>query len=718
MSSWDRDAHAALREVGESSSSLNPFAADDPPPPSSGLFSDSLGGGGGPPRGRTNTSVDDLVRLAAAAQDEVWEALGTDLVAGLNGGNVDSELTVLALAEAEGDDEVEEEEETDPQHHRLHMADVSLLEEVIPDARHLGAAHALAEIADRHPALDQALQKSAVAQRAALGAGPEGAADAPRVSVFERLAEYQDGDLLVPNGGETPLLAGSESSPLLGAGGGDDPDGGDMSGHHAHPPEHRIGILKSTFNLLNDNVGAAIVSVPYYITSPGFSAGMGLMFGFASISFCTLMLLHYITVKRGVLTFSEMCFLAFGRGGVIVSAVLIFLFNFGALAGNLLLLGKLLSGLLGSLAALLLGAESPWWLNWRLMIVCSVLVLGGLAYYKTLDRFANISMLCIFATVFLVATVTYTSIATPPTDSGLSLFEGSPMSWIAFLQSLGGISYLFTCHDLSFHVVHTLRHPTTFRFALVAGSSVFVTFLAFTVMATCAQLTYGRATTDDVLDNVSAQPNVQVISTLCKVAMCLNISIGIPYCCYMPRVALLSLLQLIRPDWVLPGKVDNSNFGRVEDDNRRRHLVHIAVTTFVLVLGLACALSGLPLGTFFGLSGGLAGVAISVVIPVAVWLRLRSVSNVEKQIALTTTQREPPPWTVAAVVAEVDKRPELMSDTKNSATSVSMTNLAEKTPHFTQLSNAVKLFVAWGAIVVGILAASACVYSYVGMSLH
>ncbi len=87
----------------------------------------------------------------------------------------------------------------------------------------------------------------------------------------------------------------------------------------------------------------------------------------------------------------------------------------------------------------------------------------------------------------------------------------------------------------------------------------------------------------------------------------------------MPRVAIMGLMQVLVPRWTIKSQSDPEN-------RRRRNIVHVIVTTALLLSTLGVVIVVQDLGTFVAIVG-IAGIAIGLVIPTVCYLGLRPVAR-------------------------------------------------------------------------------------------
>ncbi len=168
-----------------------------------------------------------------------------------------------------------------------------------------------------------------------------------------------------------------------------------------------------------------------------------LLYAFASDY--TLLLIRDLFHRHNFTSYSEMCVAAYGRRGYLLTNFLIFCFNFGGLAGSLIILGTILPDLLTGF----FGAHA-FFSRW-IMITLPFLVVSPIAYYKGIGNFTLISIFSCGSLMFIVALVTYHFFgdgyvndvrADGTREGGGDAFQ---FAHHQLLQALGGISYLYTC---------------------------------------------------------------------------------------------------------------------------------------------------------------------------------------------------------------------------------------------------------------------------------
>jgi len=292
-----------------------------------------------------------------------------------------------------------------------------------------------------------------------------------------------------------------------------------------------------------------------------------------------------------------------------VAQVIMFIFNWGGYVGNLVVLGNVLPDLM-------VGYFGEYEVFRRqIILVIAVVIFSPMAYYKGLGRFAWASFLAVVAMIFVILLVLYRyfferSTYQQPEPAHAFTFVNSN-----FLPVLGGISFIYTCQDMFFHVFHSLHDPTRKRVAIVAHSIMLSTMAILASFGICGYFLFYQNVDDDILSNFGAKDQMIQVARL---MVAFNIVVSVPYCNFIPRVAVLAVVQMYFPQWAVKD-VDNPQANRF-----KRNVVHFIVTTVLLGSGLVVALFVTNLGVAFEFVGGISAVCISLIIPPLCFLKLET----------------------------------------------------------------------------------------------
>jgi amino acid permease len=359
---------------------------------------------------------------------------------------------------------------------------------------------------------------------------------------------------------------------------------------------HKANIVMTTWNLFNDVISPTVVALPSYCSDAGVY-----LFPFFCAFYCalcnfTLLRCYELSMRYNLSSFTEMLHRAFGKPGYAVAAFMMFVFNWGGFVGNLVVLGTFAPTLLRTWFGHTEVFDRQW-------VLCfSVLLFSPIAFYKGLGRFAWASAFSVWSLIFLSSLVIvrfaigdYVHLPSPPSDA----YSFSRPYW---LTALGGISFLYTCQDMFFHVFHSLENPTPRRVAIVSSTVMFSMALLFTSVGLSGYFMFFDDVDDNILDNFSYK---DVVTNVSRMLIVSNIVLSIPYNNFIPRVVISSMIQIKWPDYVV----------KREGNRFKRNVVHVLVTTALLLAGLLVAISVTNLGLVFAFVGGVSAIGISLILP-------------------------------------------------------------------------------------------------------
>jgi amino acid permease len=182
-----------------------------------------------------------------------------------------------------------------------------------------------------------------------------------------------------------------------------------------------------------------------------------------------------------------------------------------------------------------------------------------------------------------------------------------------FFPAIGGISYIYTCHDMSIHVLHSLHNPTRSRWALVAGGTMAIAFAVCALLGLSGYLLFFQSVTGNVLDSFAHDDTLAIAG---RALLAVNALSSIPYSAIMPRVVVQSVVKLWRPDLV--EKRAGNRFAR--------NVVHTLITLVLQAGAATLALHVTDLGLFYEVVGGVSSLCVSLIIPPICFLLQPSVA--------------------------------------------------------------------------------------------
>ncbi len=374
-----------------------------------------------------------------------------------------------------------------------------------------------------------------------------------------------------------------------------------------HSTKFKTGLLKTWYNVFNDVLGISIVGLPSFFKLTGIGLGPVLMVVFMCGTIFSLTLQRDLILQHHMTSYTEMSYQAFGLVGYVYANFIIFLFNFPTVVQ---VLGSSLPDLLTN------------WFGEHVMfsrtavVTIAIVVTAPISYYKSIGRFAYMSAVTTGCLTLVALGVIGRFFGTSAVHqvSQHAASEGGDAYDLAFshstwLQALGGISYAFTCNDLFMHAIHSLENPTPRRVTTIILGSQFTFLILGTMTGITGYLTWFR----DVNDNILASyPVTDQFNNALKICVILAILFFSPYNLFMPRVALIAVVQIWKPDWIHPVKHPVTH---LTINKRKRLWFHVSATTILVAMNLGVALAVDNLGAIFGFVGALSGISISLILP-------------------------------------------------------------------------------------------------------
>jgi amino acid permease len=310
----------------------------------------------------------------------------------------------------------------------------------------------------------------------------------------------------------------------------------------------------STFNLWNDILSAAsIVTMPSYMMQMGVYLTFVVLIGCSYLCYSTLDVLYKLAHKYHRLNYIELVKYSLKRPGFIAASLFVFLFNWGSLVNNLQILGTILPTLLRLVGKHFLTKEtmdvylSP---QWTLMYCC--LLFLPLSFFKKLTSYTINSVLSIVSVWIVAGTVIFKFIQAyavnhqpfPP-----HVFE--PIGPAPVL-AIGGICLGLVCHDLAFSVFEEYKNVNRRRWRRVIGTTMALTSVCWLIAGLPGFFMFGLNVPQNILQGFGDE---DPLTTVCRVALSLNILASIPYLTFMPRISLYALTTA-----VFPGRVRKTPF--------------------------------------------------------------------------------------------------------------------------------------------------------------
>jgi sodium-coupled neutral amino acid transporter 11 len=228
------------------------------------------------------------------------------------------------------------------------------------------------------------------------------------------------------------------------------------------------------------------------------------------------------------------------------------------------------------------------------------------------------------------------------------------------LQALGGVSFVFVCHDLSFPVFEAYKGANRRKWRRVLFVTLLITTALFFMCGYAGYLMFFPNVNANILENF--HPG-SITANIARILVSLNIVISVPYSVFMPRLAITSVLALFlgiplselmeevkeeeekkiskeeekkkkSPENVslninseqeepLLSPSQNKNFSSRPQPRFKKSTIISFITTILVMAGaLTIAEFVQSLGVVYGVVGGVSASGMAFILPPIVYLKL------------------------------------------------------------------------------------------------
>ncbi|CAD5116836.1 DgyrCDS5682 [Dimorphilus gyrociliatus] len=351
----------------------------------------------------------------------------------------------------------------------------------------------------------------------------------------------------------------------------------------------KTGWLSSSFIIANITLGVGLLNFPAaYKDAGGIPQAItiqAICLLFASTAF---MFLAYASDVKGDNTYQDVLHSHAGPVALVVCNLFIFIHNFGSCITFLVILGDQIDQITSYGYGL---TFCHYWYMCRTftLTVISIILILPFCYPKVISDFKFISMLGIFAVLYILGLSIYKySTNTDPVD----LPEYRADRWLEIFKVMPTICFSFEGHIESVPVYACLKKRNLSEFARAIASSLFMSCTIYTIIGAFGFLTFGESVKSDFL--LSYRTDVPVIIAMAIIA--LKVITTYPAVFYCAR---LVIDDLVRYSFKL----------EYEQHERKRRYI---ITTVLFMISLIVAQAVPTIGSVIALLGGTAALFIFV----------------------------------------------------------------------------------------------------------
>jgi len=336
------------------------------------------------------------------------------------------------------------------------------------------------------------------------------------------------------------------------------------------------------------------VALPFYIYQAGLTAGVVLLVAFGFLTGYTLEEVYIMYMKYNKKSYPELCDFVFGKWGYGLICLAIFCFNFGGLCAQLILFGTVVPDIL----TYFFGVHVLFTKRNLILMGCCIFL--PISFLKDIAKYTFTSFLSVSCIFIITGLVIFRLIDKHPGDYAKPSEDPYAIVHSSVFSALGGLAYIYVCHDLSFNVIGSLENPTPRRYRRVVLATMIGTVLSCgTIGVSGYLLFYDKVQFDNgnILENF---PRTDTIATIGRALLAFDVTLTIPFTCFMPRISIIAALSALSPK---TKKFANSTVG------------FCIVTVFVLASAVTIAILVDNLGDVFELVGGVSACALAFLFP-------------------------------------------------------------------------------------------------------
>ncbi|CAG8605924.1 4742_t:CDS:2 [Ambispora leptoticha] len=287
---------------------------------------------------------------------------------------------------------------------------------------------------------------------------------------------------------------------------------------------------------------------------------------------------------------------------------------FGVSISYLIIIGDLMPQVVQAVGEKLLGGdEYSIFLDRRLWITLSMIVIVPLAFLKRLDSLRYTSLLGVIAVIYLSFIVVYNYLGPD--------FEAPPKEKIhlvrfstKFFTHLPLFVFAFTCHQNIFTIYNELFDNSQHRINSVIVGAIGTSSIIYQFIGIMGYLSFG----DDVFPNIITQYKTNMIVTIGRVAIVIHVLFTYPLQAHPCRACLDKIISSCS-GWRQSSNVNSTeNLLNVQRDKvppTTSHQKYILMTTGILVSSYLIAMVVSQLDLVLAFVGSTGSTTISFILP-------------------------------------------------------------------------------------------------------
>ncbi|KAI1198258.1 transmembrane amino acid transporter [Nemania serpens] len=394
-------------------------------------------------------------------------------------------------------------------------------------------------------------------------------------------------------------------------------------------------MFSSVTNLLNTILGAGTLAMPSALSHFGMVLGVFVILwsGFTSAFGLYLQSRCARYLDRGSSSFFALSQLTYPNAAVIFDAA-IAIKCFGVGVSYMIIIGDLMPGVVEGFDSR--AASIAYLMDRNFWITVFMLFIIPLSFLRRLDSLKYTSIIALVAIGYLIVLVVYhfATDTLAPRDKIRIIHWAGPVEALA---SLPVVIFAYTCHQNMFSILNEIKDNSPKSILGVISSSIGSAAGVYTLVSVTGYLTFGN----DITGNIVSMYTPSTASTIAKAAIVILVTFSVPLQVHPCRASVDAVLKW-RPN-AIPGTQ-----GRTSSPNTRlllptatrsdhgssapmSDLRFAILTTILLVLAYAVALTVTSLETVLAYVGSTGSTAISFILPGLFYYKISDPDSIHHQ---------------------------------------------------------------------------------------
>jgi len=369
------------------------------------------------------------------------------------------------------------------------------------------------------------------------------------------------------------------------------------------PKGGTVSVLGASFLLWTDVAGVGALAAGYNMAIGGVYYCIVVTLIVAYISEFTLKVIYFLYEKYDNEDYVDLCTFALGKKGRFFACLFMFIYNFGILCANLLVVGSAVPDLLTA------AFGEHFSFRRELVLVYAFCIILPVTFLRDISSYTWTS--AIYVICFVTAVVVFIVVGIQHNvDNNFDGFRKlSVISAPGFISATGSICFVFVCHDMSFSIAASMHQPTPAKWVIVCRACMVCNIFLTIGLGLFAYTVFFEKTSAFIPDNYEGDEGGAYM-IVARLAIVVMVVAGAPYACFLPRHALETLLFTF---------INHEKYTKFQ-----QKMMRIGCTLMVPIGAVAIAEGVQDLGLVVVFVGGFSAAGLAFILPPLAFIKLEA----------------------------------------------------------------------------------------------